>query len=96
VPDAEGNGETITTDPPTVQRALALLALCATRHGGVDHVSVHVDGAELTLAPVTEAAAPVILGEDMKDLGAAVAVSALRALGGTVEVSGEALRVKLA
>jgi signal transduction histidine kinase len=96
VPEAEGNGETITTDPPTVQRALALLALCATRHGGVDQVSVHVDGAELTLAPVTEAAAPVILGENMKDLGAAVAVSALRALGGTVEVSGEALRIKLA
>jgi signal transduction histidine kinase len=96
VPEAEGNGETITTDPPTVQRALALLALCATRHGGVDQVSVHVDGAELTLAPVTKAAAPVILGEDMKDLGAAVAVSALRALGGTVEVSGEALRIKLA
>jgi signal transduction histidine kinase len=96
VPEAEGNGETITTDPPTVQRALALLALCATRHGGVDQVSVHVDGAELTLAPVTEAAAPVILGENMKDLGAAVAVSALRALGGTVEVSGDALRIKLA
>ena len=96
VPEAEGNGETITTDPPTVQRALALLALCATRHGGVDQVSVHVDGAELTLAPVTDAAAPVILGENMKDLGAAVAVSALRALGGTVEVSGDALRIKLA
>jgi hypothetical protein len=38
----------------------------------------------------------VILGEELKDLGAAVAVSALRALGGTVEVSGEALQVRLA
>ena len=96
VPGADGTGVTITTDPPTVQRALALLALCARRHGGVDEVNVHVDGAELTLEPVTASAAPVILGEELKDLGAAVAVSALRALGGTVEVDGEALQVRLA
>jgi hypothetical protein len=96
VPGADGSGATITTDPPTVQRSLALLALCARRHGGVDEVSVHVDGADLTLEPVTPQAAPVILGEDLKDLGAAVAVAALRALGGTVEVSGEALQVRLA
>jgi signal transduction histidine kinase len=96
VPGADGAGATITTDPPTVQRALALLALCARRHGGVDEVNVHVDGAELTLEPVTPSAAPVILGEELKDLGAAVAVSALKALGGTVEVSGEALQVRLA
>ena len=54
-------------------------------------MDVHVDGAELTLEPVTEAAAPVILGEELKDLGAAVAVSAIRALGGTVELDGERL-----
>jgi signal transduction histidine kinase len=96
VPDAKGDGETITTDPPTVQRALALLALCARRHGGVEEVSVQVDGAKLTLAPITRSAALVILGEDLKDFGAAVAVRAVRALGGTVEVNGEALRVKLA
>jgi signal transduction histidine kinase len=96
VPEAEGNGATVMTDPPTVQRALALLALGAKRHGGVDAVGVHVDGAELTLTPVTAAAAPVVLGEDLKDLGAAVAVRALRALGGTVELDGDRLRVKLA
>jgi hypothetical protein len=45
---------------------------------------------------VTAAAAPVVLGEDLKDLGAAVAVRALRALGGTVELDGDRLRVKLA
>jgi phospho-acceptor domain-containing protein len=95
VPAAEGTGATITTDPPTVQRALALLAHCARRHGPVDEVSLDVEGAELTLAPVTQAAAPVILGEDLKDLGAAVAVSALRALGGRVELSGESLRLAL-
>jgi K+-sensing histidine kinase KdpD len=96
VPEADGTGTTITTDPPTVQRALASLAECARRHGGVDAVTLHVEGAEIALAPVTEAAAPVILGEQLKDLGAAVAVSAIRALGGTVELAGERLLVHLA
>jgi signal transduction histidine kinase len=95
VPDADGNGETITTDPPTMQRALAALALCARRHGGVDAVTLRVEGRQLTLAPITEAAAPVVLGEDLKDLGAGVAVRAIRALGGIVDVSGEELRITL-
>ena len=36
VPDADGQGTTITTDAPTVERALALLAECARKHGGVE------------------------------------------------------------
>jgi hypothetical protein len=96
VPDADGTGSTVTTDPPTVQRSLAALALCARRHGGVDKVNLHVDGSTLTLEPITRGAAPVILAEEMKDLGAAVAVRAIRALGGSLEIAGEELRIKLA
>src|SRR5206468_3920769 len=46
--------------------------------------------------PVTERDAPVILAEDMKDLGAAVAIRAIRALGGSVELDGERLLIRLA
>jgi hypothetical protein len=95
VPGADGAGTTVTTDPPTVQRSLAALAACARRHGGVDEVALHVDGASLTLEPVTERAAAVILGEEMKDLGAAVAIRAIRSLGGSVAVAGEELHIKL-
>jgi signal transduction histidine kinase len=95
VPGADGEGTTITTDPPTMQRALSALAECARRHGGVDGVVLHVDGASLTLEPVKARAAPVILGEDLKDLGAAVAIRAIRALGGTVELEGERLLIGL-
>jgi K+-sensing histidine kinase KdpD len=91
LPDADGQGTTIKTDAPTVQRALALLAECARKHGGVKSVALRVDGAEVTLEPVTQAAAPVVLGENMRDLGAAVAVRAIRALGGSVELAGERL-----
>jgi hypothetical protein len=95
VPDAEGEGTTIATDRPTAERSLALLAECARRHGRVDAVTLSVDGTALTLAPVTKSAAPVILGEELKDLGAAVAVLAIRALGGSVELAGDRLVIRL-
>jgi signal transduction histidine kinase len=95
LPDADGSGTTITTDPPTLSRALASLAECARRHGGVEAVTLEVKGPELTLAPVTAAAAPVILAEDLKDLGAAVAGRAIHALGGSMELAGEQLLVRM-
>ena len=95
VPEAEGSGKTITTDPPTMQRSLGALAECLRKHGGVPAVSLRVDGGELTFEPVTDGAAPVVLGKELKDLGAAVATSAIDALGGSVELEGERLVVRL-
>ena len=95
VPDAQGEGETVVTDPPTIERSLVALADCAKKHGGVSAITLRVNGSELTLAPVNEQAAPVILGEELRDLGAAVAMRAIRALGGSVELSGEDLRISL-
>ena len=59
-------------------------------------VEVEVDGAELRLSPVTPASAPVVLGDDLRDLGAAVAVRLVRRLGGSVAVDGETLAIRLA
>ena len=53
-----------------------------------------MNGREIAIGPIGDAGA-VILGEELKDLGAAVAVKALRALGGSVELDGETLRVTL-
>ena len=96
VSGADGTGTTVTTDPPTLQRSLASLAECARKHGSIAEVGVHVDGKTLVVEPVNEAAAPVVMGENLKDLGAAVAQSAIRALGGSVELEGERLLVRLA
>jgi len=78
-----------------VERGLAALFQSALRHGGLDSVEVEVDGAELRLSPVTAASAPVVLGDDLRDLGAAVAVRLVRRLGGSVEIDGETVRIRL-
>jgi signal transduction histidine kinase len=94
--DVAGEGAELETDPETMERAVAALARCLLRHGGLERVEIAVRGPELELAPVTPASAPVVLGEDLRDLGAAVAVRVVRARGGSVEVEGETLRVRLA
>jgi len=91
-----GAGATIETDPPYLERGIAALAQSALRHGGFDEVTVEVAGTELRISPVTAASAPVVLGEDLRDLGAAVAARLVSRLGGSLEVDGDALVVRLA
>ena len=90
-----GEGTEVHVDPDGTERGVAALAQAALRHGGLDEVTLHVDGARLTLSPVTASSAPVVLGEDLRDLGAAVAVRVVHAIGGSVELEGETLTVTL-
>jgi signal transduction histidine kinase len=92
---AGGDGGAVRVDLEATQRAVSALAQCALRHGGVEVVDMTAAGPELTIAPITPASAPVVLGEDARDLGAAVAVRLVRALGGSVELDGETLHVRL-
>ena len=93
---ADGEGASVEVDVAATKRAVAALARCALRHGGLEKVALKARGQELELAPVTTAAAPVLLGEDLRDLGAAIAVRQLRAQGGKLELDGETLRIRLA
>jgi signal transduction histidine kinase len=92
---AEGTGETIETEAESVARGLRALAIAAARFGPAERVTWVVSGRELALAPVTAEAAPVVLGESMRDLGSLVARAAIEALGGSLGVDGETLRVRL-
>jgi signal transduction histidine kinase len=94
--EVTGEGTAVEVDADATERAVAALSRCALRHGGLEQVRLAVRGAELELAPVTPASAPVLLGEDLRDLGAAVAVRLLRAQGGSVELAGETLQIRLA
>jgi signal transduction histidine kinase len=91
-----GEGAVIETDVEAVDRGVSALVQCTLRHGGLDEVSVVVRGGELDVSPVTPASAPVVLGEDLRDLGAAVAVRLIRRLGGDVSLAGDTLTIRLA
>ncbi len=90
-----GEGAAIETDGDSLERGIAALAQSALRHGGFDEVAIEVAGAELRISPVTPASAPVVLGEDLRDLGAAVAARLVSRLGGSLAVEGETLVVRL-
>jgi signal transduction histidine kinase len=92
---AGGAGAVIETEVEAVERALRALAIAAIRHGPVEQVSWTVDGRMLELAPVTDAAAPIVTGEEIRDLGACVARIVIEELGGSLELDGETLRVSL-
>jgi signal transduction histidine kinase len=91
-----GEGATVETDADSLERGIAALAQSALRHGGFDEVTVEVAGTELRISPVTPASAPVVLGDDLRDLGAAVAARLVARLGGSLAVDGETLVVRLA
>lgn len=90
-----GEGQEVHVDPEATERGVSALAQAALRHGGLNEVALHVDGARLTISPVTTSSAPVVLGEELRDLGAAVAVRVVRSLGGSVELEGETLAITL-
>ena len=90
-----GAGVSLETDAEALERGLAALFQSALRHGGLEQVEVEVDGADVRLSPITASAAPVVLGDDLRDLGAAVAVRLVRRLGGSVSIAGETLDIRL-
>jgi signal transduction histidine kinase len=89
-----GDGASVEADGDAA-RSVSALVQCALRHGGLEQVSLVVDGPELRVSPITPASAPVVLGEDLRDLGAAVAAIHLRRLGGSVTLEGETLAIRL-
>lgn len=91
---AEGTGAAIETDKDAVERSLAALASCAKRHGGFDEVTLQVDGTDVRLSPIGQAGS-ILLGEELRDLGAAVAVRTVEALGGSVERTDDAVLIRL-
>ena len=90
-----GEGGTVQVDVEATQRGVAAFAQAALRHGGLEQVDLVAHGTTLTVSPVTPSSGPVLLGEQLRDLGAAVAVLVVRANGGSVELDGDTLRVRL-
>ena len=90
-----GAGATVETDIDAVDRGVSALVQATLRHGGLDEVAVAVRGKEIDVFGVTDSSSPVVLGQDLRDLGAAVAVRVVERLGGAVSVSDSTLTIRL-
>ena len=90
-----GQGALVQTDVEQVDRGVSALVQAALRHGGLDEVDVVVRGTEIDVSPITSSSAPVVLGHELRDLGAAVAVRLVEFLGGAVAVEDGVLTVRL-
>jgi signal transduction histidine kinase len=91
-----GEGANVQVDLQATVRALAALARAALRHGSLERVELVAAGTEVSIAPVPPQAASVVLAEDLRDLGAAVALRVLNALGSSIQLEGDRLRISFA
>jgi signal transduction histidine kinase len=92
---ASGSGATVHIDRGPVEAGIAALTLCAVRHGGLERAEIVAAGETVEISPVPEAAAPIVLAEDLKDLGSATARQVIEAIGGSLRLEGERLLVRL-
>jgi signal transduction histidine kinase len=90
-----GAGAMVRVPVVETRRALSQLFRAAQRHGGLDSVGVEVDGCELRLGPITRTSEGVLLGSELRELGAASAAALVQALGGELEVENGRLAVRL-
>jgi signal transduction histidine kinase len=95
VVEVEGTGGEVELDVAAAERAVAALAQAAQRHGGVARLRLDVEGRRIVISPVEEAAAPIVLGEDLRDLGAAAARAVLEAQGASLSLARDAIVVQL-
>lgn len=93
--EVAGEGGPVTVDVKVVTRALTNQARCVLRYGDLRHVELGAVAEGITLAPVPDAVGAVVLGDDLRDLGAAVARRVVEAHGGSVELRGETLYVEI-
>lgn len=89
-----GRGGPVRVDRDAAETAVRQLARCALRHGGLERILVSADGRAVTIGPVVEAAAPILLREQARDLGALIAARIVAALGGDLRLDGETLVVR--
>ena len=92
---AAGTGADVLVEREATERGLAAFGRCVLRHGGLEQVDLTADGATVVISPVLESVGPIVLGDDLKDLGSVVARRLVEGTGGSVELDGERLLVGL-
>jgi signal transduction histidine kinase len=90
----EGDGAEVETDPAWAAVAVSALAEAARRHGGLERITINVEGPQLSIAPIVDDAGAIAMGDELRDFPAAVGVRVLQTSGAAVELDGDVLRVR--
>lgn len=94
--EVRGEGTTVLVDRAPVEDALTACARAAMRHGAIDDVTITIEGALISYAPIRENARPVLGGSETREFGVGSALLVLGALGATLRLEGERFDVQLA
>jgi hypothetical protein len=89
-----GDGAEVETDPHWATLSLGALSEAVRRHGGLEQVTLTVDGAEVAITPIVGNAGAIAAGQELRDFAAAVAVRVLKACGAAVDLDADALRIR--
>jgi signal transduction histidine kinase len=89
-----GEGAEVEADPQWAAPSLSAVAEAARRHGGLEQVTLTVDGAEIAIAPIVDNAGAIAAGHDLRDFAAAVGARVLKAGGAAVELEADRLSVR--
>jgi signal transduction histidine kinase len=90
----EGAGGAVSADPAWAPVSLSALAEAARRHGGLEQITMRVEGPLVAITPIVSNAGTIAMGDELRDFPAAVGVQVLQRSGATVELDGESLRVR--
>jgi signal transduction histidine kinase len=90
----EGDGAEVETDPDWAAVAVSALAEAARRHGGLERITINVEGPQLSITPIVDDAGAIAMGDELRDFPAAVGVRVLQTGGAAVELDGDVLRVR--
>ena len=93
--EAAGDGAPVEVDPDAAESAVAAFGRATLRHGVIEAAELSVAGPVVVVAPVRDGVGRILLGQDPRDLGAAVGVRVLHALGGSVELEEDRLVLTL-
>lgn len=89
----EGQGADVRADPDWAASSVGALAEAARRHGGLDRITIGVDGPRITITPIVDNAGAIALGDELRDFAAAVGGLVLQRGGVELELEGETLRL---
>jgi signal transduction histidine kinase len=89
-----GDGAAVRADANWGAVALASVAEAARRHGGLERITLEVEGPSIAVGPIRDDAGAIAVGDELKDFAAAVGTRVLTATGAAVEPAGDRIEIR--